>query len=164
MTHVHDDRCAGLSRGAVLRAARDDIDRVGWHVTGVLGDSRRAPFTYTTGLSETFRVPELILAGIDPGVAHQALFNVVAMIRSGNVFKDGDEQAEIVHGYLVRFAAAPGWLPHCTVSRALYGSDPDLLQVVWPDRFGNFPGGERCETAIVHLQHPPADEETDDDD
>lgn len=156
MTHGYDDRCKHPSREVMLHGARENIREHGWHCTGVFAGEGSPPFAYTAGLAETYGHPELIVAGLDPQTGHSLLAAAVKLIAGGDRMTDGCEREKIAAGFPVRFSAAHGWLPQCTVTSALYGHDPALLQLVWPDVRGRFPGDPGCEPGVFRVQQPPA--------
>ncbi len=78
--------CDGKTFDEVHDALDDTLDRFEWAVQGV---EASRPWVYTVGLTERFGHAELVLAGIDLGVAAAALNSMGARIATGERFEAG---------------------------------------------------------------------------
>ena len=127
------------------RKVIEDVAAHGWHMLGVHpSPDWSGPFyNYPVGLCETMGHPELVLVGLGMEHAHGVLWAAVHEIRSGVRFDAGDRSSEILEGSDVRLDAVarefrPGWME---LTDWYYGDEPwEMLQLVWPDAAGVFPG------------------------
>ncbi len=126
---------------------REKIAKHGWMVTGVFPRQGEdgVPFAYTIGLTDA-GLPELIMSGpFDP----ETLQNFLNMAGDRHVTQEGEIKPGDMLDYLANvpfkvIAATTG--EHVQQALNFYG-DPEnwlgvvkLLQILWPDRDGNFPG------------------------
>lgn len=79
MGHPHEPVLTGY-----LGQVRETIRAHGWAVQGTPAEFGVPPIAYTVGLTE-HRLPELLLTGIDPGPAADALNEVAIRLRAGVV-------------------------------------------------------------------------------
>jgi hypothetical protein len=150
--HKHGSRCSHPSADVILHGCAENIRHVGWHATGVLANP---PFTYTTGLTETHGHPELVIAGVDSGMAHPILVTAVKMIEDGGRFTPGDRPEELITGYPMLVAEVPAAYREpfsFGVSTAHYGREVPHLQLMWPDPEGRFPGKAGCDEDMAGAQ------------
>lgn len=149
-----DDRIA-----AVWAEVDANIDRVGWHATGVFPteDDHGAPFVYTVGLMEQGH-PELVVIGLDPRTGHSMLNAVICetfgrpsvrdgepMIHSASHFVLG-RMGGVIEGldvWLLECTAPATWTEYLTMARrraeAKSVEARRALQIVFPDAGGRFP-------------------------
>lgn len=126
-----------------LRRQQEHIHDVGWSVTAVVpepGDTD-ATFAYTVGLTER-RLPELIIAGLHPLIAHELLNDLAHRLHGGMPPLVHDQRLDdLIVGYDV--AIVDGLATealHPGTAYARYGKDRvRLRQIVWPDKHGRFP-------------------------
>ena len=106
-------------------------------------DDHGAPgpvFAYTVGLGHRFGHPELLMSGLDHGVMHRALNDVVRRIMNGRRLAAGDALEDVLAGVPVAFEqVAEGALRETvTWSGWFHRRKPEALAVVWPDTNGVF--------------------------
>ncbi|MGW3607798.1 DUF4262 domain-containing protein [Micromonospora sp. NPDC005161] len=127
------------------RRQSEMIDRVGWSVTLVHpsdGDpDHEVPFAYTVGLT-AHDYPELITAGLPPGVAHSLLNDLAGRVYDkAERFTHGQRISDLIAGYdaiIIHGPPTDDLLPGMASAR--YGRDQiRLQQLVWPDQQGRFP-------------------------
>ena len=58
------------------KQVRDSINESGFHVTFV-GSGDRPAFCYSTGVFETFSIPELFISSLPPGLSHELITQYV---------------------------------------------------------------------------------------
>ncbi|HVK78953.1 MAG TPA: DUF4262 domain-containing protein [Kofleriaceae bacterium] len=124
---------------------REGVAEHGWWVMKVpAGESADEPaFAYTIGLWSSYQHAELIVIGLPLEVAHVVLNDLGGRIRDGRPVPVGADLAEVIQGYPVRLREVVDPQSHrAHVGRALaYHRAPfPLLQLVWPDKQGRFPG------------------------
>lgn len=129
----------------ILRHHDEIIDRVGWAVVQVLPtceDPEPATvFAYTVGLTALL-VPELLIAGLPPEVAHTLLNDLALRVYDTmGRFTHGQRISDLIADYdaiIVEGPATEDLPPGFAIAR--YGPDRvRLQQVVWPDPAGRFP-------------------------
>jgi hypothetical protein len=124
------------------------VERFGWAVQLVEeGESEAEPaFAYTVGLHKSFGAAELIVFGLGREVMH-AMLNVCGeRIKAGETLPVGTPFEGVLDDFPVMLRhvrAAESFRDH--VGYALWfnkGHIFPLLQLVWPDKAGRFPGEE----------------------
>jgi hypothetical protein len=131
------------------------IDEFGWHVMFV-GESDRLPgWSYSIGLYDTFRHPEIIMFGLPNDVMHRAIHNLGEKIRSGKMYDAGFEYDEPFDGLMCLFHLVnKNWYP-IFVGRAtrLYeGEDFPILQCICPDKNKNYPWSPKFDRGLITKQ------------
>jgi hypothetical protein len=126
----HEDRFVSLIR------------KHGWIRTSVFEDTTGPGFSYTTGFWLSLNFPEVVIFSLKAEVAHDTFWQLFREIKNGKRFKVREPTEDIfanVKAVLLpvsehKFEDYFGW------SRWFYGGDTfQCLQLVWPDRNGNFP-------------------------
>jgi len=120
----------------------DDVAKYGWHCVNILPEGEHGPFSFTVGLSHTYKHPELIIFGLQGDVAHQILNIAVEAIQCGHPFDPSSPTEELLEGYPCVFVAVPeaAYYENVGFCRWFYeGNDFSLCQIVWPSRDGLFP-------------------------
>ena len=121
----------------------DDVHSFGWHVVDVGSADDLPRWSYTGGLTHTVGGPELVMCGLDGPLMQRCLDMVGRLVRDGLDPADGALVGDVLDGFDVQLrTVAPGW------GRALFGhlrwftqvDEPAVVQVVWPDKDGHFPG------------------------
>lgn len=140
-----------------MREVSNNIDKYGWHLTGVF-PTEDAPmptyFCYTTGLIERGH-PELVTFGLQPRIAHMLMTIAYdEFIKKGRVFQDGETVAGLAN-LPVFFRSMPADHPEYPLGtgRRLYGVDTfPALQMVLPDAQGRFPWDPGCDEKMIVTQ------------
>ncbi|WP_210337737.1 DUF4262 domain-containing protein [Ensifer sp. ENS02] len=131
------------------------IRQHGWFDTHVFEDSEGPGFSYSTGMWITAEHPELIVFGLKRDVAHDVLWGLYNIARSGSQLQPGartDKAFARLPAFVFpvakrRYKEFMGW------SRFFYhGNDFPCFQIVWPDRQGNFPWEDGFEPAFKDRQ------------
>ena len=128
-----------------IRRQDEIIDRAGWVVMLVVPGEEQtvltASYAYTVGLA-SHNFPELLIAGLDPQVAHELLNDLAQRVwYRAERFSHGSRIDDLIDGYdaVVVDAQPTGPItPEAAIAR--YGVDRvRLQQVVWSDQLGRFP-------------------------
>ena len=140
--------------------ALDDVGRYGLHIVHVLEEGDLPPFAYTVGLCHTFAHPEVLVYGLPKTTAHNLLNHLADQLRKGRKYAAGEICDDLVEGYRVTFRIVPhakyrehlGWA-------AGFNERPDFpaLQLIYPDRQGQWPWDEGASAAFRHQQLVLAD-------
>ncbi|MFE1289697.1 DUF4262 domain-containing protein [Streptomyces sp. NPDC058751] len=109
-------------------------------------DGEKPSFAYTMGLgARPGRAYELACTTLPAELACSVLNNAAAQLVTDLLDPfDGLELDDVLIGYTVRLRPVsdtsdfPGM-------RALLGEQPPVWQVLWPDRWGRFPGDTHCD-------------------
>ena len=141
---------------ALLRESLDEaIERFGWAAIGVMPTFEEPcmPFTYTVGLYNFDKHPELIVVGLHPEQAHGMLWGLYERVRKGERFEAGQRDSHVIQNHDVIFQAMPPSGAPLHQAREYFEVDElPALQVVWPDTNGRFPFEEDFEQEFVGRQ------------
>ena len=120
----------------------DDIAEHGWHCVSILAEGDDGPYSFTVGLIQTLKHPELLIYGLPSKTAHQILTIAVNAAKEGRPLDMAASTDELLDGFDCCFVAVPkaAYYEHVGFARWYYqGDDFPLYQVVWPSRHGRFP-------------------------
>ncbi|MCF2529117.1 DUF4262 domain-containing protein [Yinghuangia soli] len=118
------------------------VESPGWMVAAVPADDQGDAFAYTIGLRHSFGTPEVAMFGLDPYLMQELLNVLGEKAAAGLPLADGSRHGDVIDGHDVLLRQARGgWYP-AFFGRALsfYRAPFPVLQVLWPDRKGRFPG------------------------
>ena len=133
----------------------------GWAVEMIpAGDSPEEPeFAYTIGLHRSFGHPELLLVGLPPEVSHEILNLCGDRVSAGESFVDGARVGEVLEGMDVQFrevCARASFEEYVGYALWYYGDESfRLMQLMWPDAEGRFPGEPGAEGDFARRQPCP---------
>lgn len=149
------------------------LERDGWAIEAVRARSDLDPpiptYSYTIGVQDRFRFPELLIFGLKP-VACRGLFQlVVDALAGGTEFPIGQPFIGLLDGsqpaaFLpIEAATAVGMLASLAEHRRVNGAadtDFSIVQLAWPDRAGVLPWEDRFDPQMAMVQlllgEPPA--------
>jgi hypothetical protein len=137
---------------------RDAVEEHGWFVALIPpGESADEPgFAYTVGLHQGFEHPELICLGLDLDMMHALLNACGERIAAGESLPVDVGVPGIIEDLDVRFRsveAEQSYRDH--VGYAIWyngGHDFPLLQLLWPDKKGKFPGDKGAAAGLKKAQ------------
>jgi len=128
-----------------------NVQTQGWHVLHVGGATEDDPnvpdWSYSIGLFHTFGHPELIVVGLPFATAQAILDGLGSRIKAGQRFDHGMRDSEVLTNHDVRFITMRRGRNRSMLGYAFWfyrGKEFPVLQVVWPDRAGRFPGDPAC--------------------
>ena len=161
-TNHHAQRASAAEAWAIVDDGEEFIRRCvrefGWAVQLVpSGASSEEPaFAYTVGLHRSFGHPELIIFGLGLEDMHSVLNLLGDLIKDGRVLHAGERVADVLVGrdlLLREVTSDTCFRSHVGYAMWFYGGRPfKLLQALWPDRHGMFPGEGAAEPGICALQ------------
>lgn len=134
------------------------VEEFGWAIQLVAEGESPAEhaFAYTIGLEHSFGHPELIILGLPQPVMKDVLNEVGGRIKAGARFSPGDRLDDVLERYpvLLREVRSPdSFKEHVGYALWFYAGRPfRLLQVVWPDKEGRFPGQPGAADSLRDLQ------------
>jgi hypothetical protein len=122
------------------------IDAHGCLVMGVFPTETselQVSFSYSIGLPITFPgAAEVLIIGLDPDSSQQIINTIVALMKKGKRFADGDQARGIIKRLPLAFRTVATHHYADYMGQAIEyhgGSNWSLLQVIWPDTKGKFP-------------------------
>ncbi|MFK5951003.1 MAG: DUF4262 domain-containing protein [Methylococcales bacterium] len=143
--------CPGLDES--MKMVREAIMKYGWSCMGVVSGPLPG-FTYSIGFA-TLSHPEIVITGIDHASSQSLLRAIYKRIKDEDLtLQDGDELNDIA-SMPVRFVKVSGRGKTNNIVQAYnyYKNwDFDVLQMIWPDTKGVFPGEDGFEDKFVSLQ------------
>lgn len=137
------------------RRLLENIRRFGWQSTNVLGDAEDPSFAYTIGFQHSFGVPEVLVTGLDGPTAHGLLSEVAAAVREGSPLGPGRGPEVRHNGHPCAWqAVSPERYGEYVLSALWYyeGEPFQVVQLVWPDGEGRFPGEPGAEEVLAKRQ------------
>lgn len=119
------------------------------------GEASEPAFQYSVGLTHSFEHPELCFFHPNAALGHAVINDFRDRIRSGERFTDGQRASGALEGFdvVLRTAHTSHYREHFGFDRWLYGGDNfEMLQIVWPDKSGRFPGEPECHPHVLKVQ------------
>ena len=119
-----------------------DIAKFGWHSLNIFADKDQPEYTFTIGLYETWKYPELLVMGLKPSIAHQILNIVATALGAGKRFDLSALNDDLLDGFACCFVQMPkrSYQEFVGFARWYYeGNGFPLYQIVWPSKEGHFP-------------------------
>jgi hypothetical protein len=119
-----------------------DVATHGLHVLRVFGDNEWPTFVYSVGLFHNFHIPEIIILGLEPELAHVTLNEIASRARQGESFQIGDTIEGLLEGFSVVLRPVRHELiePHFGWDLWFYdGQTFPAAQLVWPTTSGVWP-------------------------
>ena len=141
----------------------DDVTGHGWHLVNVLSEPGQPPWTFTVGMWHNFRQPELAMFGLRGPDMGRWINQIGEQIRKGDAPEADESRSGILDGADVQFAPADkSWYTDLFGYGSWFSKSWfPVLQVVWPDKEGNWPwdggAGERCRRDQPNLWIPASD-------
>jgi hypothetical protein len=157
----HAERQTGETAWRVIDGHEDFIRSHvadgGWALTGIpAGASGEPAFVYTTGLFHNFKQPELIVLGLRMELMQAMLNELGRRIKDGEAFAEGQRVSDVIGNFDVKLHAvrdAKSFKEHVGYACWFYeGNHFPLLQVVYPDLQGRFPGEPGTAAAFARQQ------------
>ncbi|WP_353961782.1 DUF4262 domain-containing protein [Streptomyces uncialis] len=146
----------GSDLNPIQRKIQSDLAGQGWSWIWVFdSDAEQPPFAYSVGFGCSFNHPEVIVVGLPEETSGRVLSSVSAVLAEGRAYGGGDESGEILEGLSVRFRVVPAdlLLANLVQASVFYGEGSfNALQVIWPDREGNFPDEESAPAWLSERQ------------
>jgi hypothetical protein len=135
---------------------RAGVEEHGWYSIGVGADGELPAFSYTIGLHRTFGHPELICLGLRTKLMHAMFASCVDMIRHGAPPPVGVPFAGVVEGFDVQLRpvrAPDSYRQHLGYAIWFHGGrEFPVLQLMWPDKQGRFPGDPDADPMLATRQ------------
>lgn len=129
--------------------AVSDIKKHGVHVLNVFDPEGNNPkFNYSVGLWYSYEHPEVLIYGLDADISTRLINDIAEKCRNGDAkAQHGMISSEYVKNFDVKFIEAPKseYKEHFGWANWLYqGDEFPVLQMVFPDKHGNWPWSEKA--------------------
>lgn len=135
--------------------ALDDIEEYGCHILHILEEGDYPRFTYSIGIEQTSRKPELVILGLKHELANWMINEYNSRLRAGESFEPGKYYEGFLEGFEVTFQEVSkehykeyfGW------GLWLYkGNNFKVLQLVYPSTSGIWPWDQNAPESFTWLQ------------
>jgi hypothetical protein len=136
----------------------EDIQRVGWHVTGVFAsEGEEGPeWAFSIGLFHSFGHPEVVVFGLPFERCMDVVDVIGRQVQEGKRFDSEHSYLDILSNpYACSFREVNRRYYRDYVGYALwfYEDDPfPLLQCFWPDKENHLPWDNRCNEYVRSVQ------------
>lgn len=137
-------------------AIQDCIDENGCQIIDVSDNNYLPPFSYTIGLSQQFNHPEIISFGLSTEVLQSFLTIAKDRIEEGETFEPNKSYSGFLKKdikvyflpvdkeYIKDYLGYADWFYN--------GEDFTVLQLIWPDKKGNFPWDKNFDKDLMFSQ------------
>jgi hypothetical protein len=135
-----------------------DIQRVGWHVTGVFAQKgEEGPdWAFSIGLFHSFGHPEIVLFGLPLDRCVSVVTVIGQQVQAGKRYQPGEEYADILqdpYKCMFRQVARQHYRDYVGYALWFYEEDPfPLMQCFWPDKESRFPWDDACKDDARNVQ------------
>ena len=122
------------------KRVRDSVVRNGFHTTSV-GAGEKPAFSYSTGIYESYSIPELIISALPPSLSHELISQYVDRFRAtGPIIGERITAAKERFNYYLVPVPLVSVKDYVLATIKYYGSAPfEVLQLIYPDTAMLFP-------------------------
>ena len=121
----------------------EHIEKFGWHVALIPEDEVGPAFAFSVGLVKSFNHPEILIVGLNVQLMHQMINGIGDEVKAGKRFSPGHKYPGFLEGHECLFQTVDEkfYRDYLGTATAFYrGKDFPVLQCLWPDMNGVFPG------------------------
>ncbi len=121
-------------------------EKIGWAVVAIEAEDYHPTYAFSVGLFRTFNHPEVIIMGLKPTMAQSLINHIGEMIRMGKRFDPGQYEG-VLEDVPVDFVAVSPQHNEAYMGYACWfhrRNDFPVVQCVYPDNAGQFPGEPDC--------------------
>lgn len=133
----------------------ENIDEFSCHVTSVFDPEGEKPsFTYSTGLTKSLGVPELIIVGLSSDLAQSIVNSYRDRVKEGEDFKNNEFYSGFLEGFDVTFDAVSedNKVEYLLSSVWFYDGDFEAVQLIFPTTTGIWPWESDATESFKELQ------------
>jgi hypothetical protein len=119
----------------------EKISKDGFHITSVLEEENFTPFSYSTGIFENYKIPELFISGLGPNLSKQLIDSYVNKFKYENIPLN-EKIFDLTKRFSVYFIEVKNEsLADYVLSSIRHYENKEFkyLQLIFPDLNGNFP-------------------------
>ncbi|MBB1400090.1 DUF4262 domain-containing protein [Pseudoalteromonas sp. SG44-8] len=131
------------------------IEKYGCYVTSVFDPDGESPnFTYSTGITDTYGAPELIIIGLNTDLAQSIVNNYAGRLKNGEEFTIGEFYEGFLEGFDVTFSGVSlKNKKEYMLSACWYNADEfEALQLVYPTTSGVWPWDADASESFLSIQ------------
>jgi hypothetical protein len=139
----------------LLKETKVNIGKYGLQVMSIRASDYQPSFSYSVGLLESYRHPELICFGLSMDLMHALINDVAELIRKGEKIEPGRNYDNIFAKSDAQFLHVDARNVPDYFKLALEYYQLDLIpamQLVWPDRQNRFPWDMGFEEEFIYKQ------------
>jgi len=144
-----------VDRSELLEKTKLNIEKFGLQVIMVSSTTYSPSFTYSIGLWETYKHPEIICFGLPDKLGHEIINDVADIIKQRTKFNIGENYTDIFKDSTAIFLKVDerNIDDYFGVALEYYGHQQfEALQLIWTDRNDKFPWEENFEAKFLHSQ------------
>ena len=137
------------------KSLHETISQYGWTSVSMPEGRKQPPWSYSIGLFETYKVPEVVVMGKERALMSAMLTNIHEAVKTGQTLSDGLELSNvwIDNNCVFRTVEQKHYTKYLPWAVDYYGhQDFPVLQLIWPDPFGYFPWQEGFDTRLGRFQ------------
>lgn len=120
----------------------ETVAKHGWQVSMIESDGYSPSFAYTIGLTKSYGHPELIIIGLETQLMGELLNIAGDLIKNGHRMQLDKDYDDFLDGYNCRFIEMDKDYYLDYLGYGIWfnnGKDFETLQLVWPNKRGDFP-------------------------
>ena len=124
-----------------FKKVHKNIEEYGFQTTYVMEEIGFTPFGYSTGIYESFKIPELIISGLPKGLTMELIKNYSEKYKNG-IVPINEKMADLIDRFPVYFIEVGNEaLTEYVLSsiKYYYNKEYKYLQLIFPDLNGHFP-------------------------
>jgi hypothetical protein len=121
---------------------KSNIKKYGHHIIHVLEEEDEANFSYTIGLYETYKQPEIIIIGQSQDLLQVLLNNLAYDYKQGRVLTSGQLEEDILDDYkcMALDVDKKHYEEFLGLAMDYYkGIDFPVMQIIWPTQSNQYP-------------------------
>lgn len=118
------------------------IKEFGYNLTNVFASRDSPSFCYSTGIYKTFKIPELFISSLPPGLCSQLTANYIKSFKDKESIPLNEKLDYLIDRfsvYLIEVPTSKLTAYVLTSIRFYKGEDYKYLQIIFPDTNGRFP-------------------------
>jgi hypothetical protein len=120
----------------------EKVEKYGWMVMSIKDEPGKPGWSYTVGLLESFRHPEVIIFGLEVDNRHRILNWIGENVKKKNPFVSKKKHDWVLDGYKCWSKPVdPKWHPDLLGYAIWFYGEKEFscLQAIWPDKGGHYP-------------------------
>lgn len=134
-----------------------DIAKNGCHIVYQDADRDTPSITYTIGIEQTSKRPDVILTGFNKDTAHFLVNEYNSRIMDGETFTADEFYEEFLEDFQITFKEVDKkhYERYCPLAQDYYQNDDfRMLHFIWPDTDGSLPWQKKATKEYRFLQPP----------
>tara|TARA_R110001592_G_scaffold3525_33_gene20227 strand:- start:6839 stop:7288 length:450 start_codon:yes stop_codon:yes gene_type:complete len=134
-----------------------NIEKNGCHIFHVDAFLPAPSFTYSLGIEQTAKMPEIIVTGMDKDTAHFLINEYVNRIKDGERFEADGRYDDFLEDFQITFRVVDKkyydqYFPELLQFHK--GNDFNVLHLIWPDIEGEWPWEKKASKEYRQLMPP----------